>query len=512
MARRTKNVPKLILAHDLGTTGNKATLFDENGSLIASEFFGYDTFFPDALSVEQNPEDYWEAVCISTRKLIEKSGYTRDQIAVVSFSGQMMGALPVDATGKPLYRILIWADRRGVNEVNWVRERIDEDRIYQITGHRLSPNYSLAKILWLKKNHPEVYERTTYFLMAKDYVVFKLTGHFASDYSDASGTNLFDLVRETWSDEILNAVEIDPAKLPPLYSSTEVVGEITHEAARETGLLPGTPVVIGGGDGPCAAAGAGVVREGQAYNYLGSSSWIAIATDTPFYDREKRNFTFHHLIRGLYMPAGTMQAAGGSYQWCRDTICEREKAIATELGLSPYDLMNLEACKVPAGAENLLFLPYLLGERAPWWNPQARGTFVGLTARHKKSHLIRSVLEGVSFNLRIILDAFREQGVGIKNMRIIGGGARGVFWAQLLSSMYGMDILRPVYLEEATSLGAAIVGGVGVGIFPDLGVAEDLIEIRDCYHPFPEDVETYSRLYPVFIQAYRSLVEVFEHL
>jgi xylulokinase len=291
-----------------------------------------------------------------------------------------------------------------------------------------------------------------------------------------------------------------------------VIGAVTPEAAQETGLVPGTPVVIGGGDGPCAAAGAGVVREGQAYNYLGSSSWIALASKSPFYDREKRNFTFHHLSKGLFMPTGTMQAAGGSYQWCRDAICEREKALACELGLSPYDLMNLKASKTTAGAENLLFLPYLLGERAPWWNPNARGAFIGLTARHRKPHMIRAVLEGVSFNLRIILDAFREQGVEIENMRVIGGGARGAFWAQVLSSMFNMEILRPKYLEEATSLGAAIAGGVGVGIFPSFDIAEKLIEIHDCYHPFPEDVKTYDRLYPVFIQAYQSLVQVFECL
>jgi len=503
---------KLILAHDLGTTGNKATLFDENGCLIDSEFFDYDTFFPDSLSVEQNPEDYWEAVTITTRKLIENSGFKPDEIAVVSFSGQMMGALPVDSAGNPLHRILIWADRRGVEEVDWVKEKIDEDQIYQITGHRLSPNYSLAKILWLKNHFPDVYKNAKYFLMAKDYIVYRLTGQFASDYSDASGTNLFDLVKEEWSEEILNAAEIDPNKLPPLYSSAEVVGEVTPEAARETGLLPGTPVVIGGGDGPCAAVGAGVVRAGQAYNYLGSSSWIALASNSPFYDSEKRNFTFHHLAKGLFMPTGTMQAAGGSYQWCRDAICEREKAIALELGISPYDVMNLEANKVPAGAESLLFLPYLLGERAPWWNPHARGTFIGLTARHRKPHIIRAVLEGVSFNLRIILDAFREQGMEIENMRMIGGGARGAFWAQVLSSMFNLEILRPKYLEEATSLGAAITGGVGVGIFPGFEIAEELIEIRDCFRPFSEDVETYNQLYPIFIQAYKSLVQVFECL
>lgn len=503
---------KLIIAHDLGTTGNKATLFDPEGRILASSFFGYETFYPDALSVEQDPEDYWRAVVASTQKLLEEARVKKEDIGVVSFSGQMMGALPVDERGNPLARIIIWADRRGVREVEWVRERIGDEEIYRITGHRLSPNYSLAKILWFRNHRPEMYKRAHKFLLAKDFVVFRLTGKWATDFSDASGTNLFDIVAEKWSSKILSAVGLDEEKLPPVFPSFAVVGEVTRKAAEEVGLLPGTPVVIGGGDGACAACGAGVVREGQAYNYLGSSSWIALASKHPFYDSKMRTFTFHHLAPGLFMPTGTMQAAGGSYQWCRDALCGEEKKTAEKLGVSPYALMDLEAQKVPAGSEGLLFLPYLMGERAPWWNPHARGVFLGLTARHRKAHFIRAVLEGVSLNLRIILDAFREQGLTIENMRIIGGGAKGDFWARILASVYGVEILRPVYLEEATSLGAAICGGVGIGLYRGIEVAEELVTIQDRFVPQKGEREIYDRLYPVFVKSYLALREVFEEL
>lgn len=503
---------KLIIAHDLGTTGNKATLFDPEGRCLASSFFGYDTFYPDALSVEQEPQDYWRAVVFSTRSLLERAGVAKEDVGVVSFSGQMMGALPVDASGSPLYRIIIWADRRAVWEAEWVRERISDEDIYRITGHRLSPNYSLAKILWLRNHHPDVYRKAHKFLLAKDFVVFKLTGKWATDFSDASGTNLFDILKEEWSSRILEATGIEWEKLPPVFPSFMVVGEITQKAAEEVGLLPGTPVVIGGGDGACAACGAGVVEEGQAYNYLGSSSWIALASRNPFYDAKMRTFTFHHLAPGLFMPTGTMQAAGGSYQWCRDALCREEVKKAQVLGLSPYLLMDLEAERIPAGSENLLFLPYLLGERAPWWNPHARGVFIGLTPRHRKAHMIRAVLEGVSLNLRIILDAFREQGLRIESMRLIGGGAKGDFWAKILANVFGMEVLRPVYLEEATSLGAAICGGVGIGLYRGIEVAKELVGIRDRFVPQEEEVEVYKKLYPIFVKSYLSLQEVFENL
>jgi len=503
---------KFILAHDLGTTGNKATLFDETGECVASSFSGYETFFPDALSVEQEPRHYWEAVVHSTRELIAKSGAKKEDIVALAFSGQMMGALPVDRKGNPLSRILIWADRRGVEEVEWVRERIDEERIYEITGHRLSANYSLAKILWFRNHHREIYEEAYKFLLAKDFVILRLTGEWVTDFSDASGTNLFDLSSEKWSEEILRAVGISEEKLPAVCPSTTVVGTLRPEAAEELGLSPHTQVVIGGGDGACAACGAGVVREGQAYHYLGSSSWIALASFSPFYDEKKRTFTFHHLERGLFMPTGTMQSAGGSYQWCRDALCEKEVECARELGVSTYALMDLQASLVPPGCENLLFLPYLLGERAPWWNPHARGVFLGLTPRHRKPHFIRAVLEGVALNLRIIFDVFREKNLEVENIRLIGGGARGSFWPQILASVLNVVVVRPQYLEEATSLGAAVCGGVGVGWYESIEVAQELVKIKDSFLPRPEEVRVYDTLYPIFSDACRALQPIFDRL
>ncbi|MGQ9473889.1 MAG: xylulokinase [Candidatus Caldatribacteriaceae bacterium] len=503
---------KFIIAHDLGTTGNKATLFDEEGNCLASAFCGYETYFPDALSVEQNALDYWEAVVSSTRKLLAESRVDKEDIAALSFSGQMMGALPVDEKGNPLYRILIWADRRGIQEVEWIKEHLDEEKIYKITGHRLSANYSLAKILWFRNHQKEVYQRAHKFLLAKDFVIFRLTGEWVTDFSDASGTNLFDLEKEVWSEEIMAAGDISPEKLPSVYPSTTVVGELSESARKGLGLSRKTKVVIGGGDGACAACGAGVVREGQAYHYLGSSSWIALASFRPFYDEKKRTFTFHHLEKGLFMPTGTMQSAGGSYQWCRDTLCKREKELSRELEVSSYLLMDVEASRARAGCENLLFLPYLMGERAPWWNPKARGAFVGLTPRHQKAHLIRAVLEGVALNLRIILDVFREKGVSVKNIRLIGGGARGDFWAQILSNVFNLEVLRPLYVEEATSLGAALCGGVGVGLYRSLEVAQEIVKIKDRFLPHLEEVAVYDRLYPVFKEAYLALEGVFEKL
>ena len=304
---------------------------------------------------------------------------------------------------------------------------------------------------------------------------------------------------------ILDAIGLDRAVLPELHASTDVVGAVTADVAEEVGLAAGTPVVIGGGDGCCAATGAGVVREGSAYNYIGSSSWIALATKAPILDPTMRTFTWAHLVPGMFSPCGTMQAAGGSYQWLRDNLCLPEKDAAAQLNLSPYELMNLQAESSPPGANGLLFLPYLLGERSPRWNPKARGGFIGLTMKHNRADMIRAGLEGITLNLRVILEAFQEQGAQVEAMRVIGGGARGRTWRQIMADIYGMPILRPALLEEATSMGAALAGGVGVGIFPDFSVAERLASIVDTIQPNPELRPVYDRLYGVFNRAYRRL-------
>jgi xylulokinase len=324
--------------------------------------------------------------------------------------------------------------------------------------------------------------------------------------------NLYELKEKDWSDKILEAIELDRELLPELHASTDIVGEVQAQVADEVGLAAGTPVVIGGGDGSCAAVGAGVVREGSAYNYIGSSSWIGIATAEPILDPKMRTFTWAHLVPDMFSPTGTMQAAGGSYQWARNVLCEPEQQAAERLGLDAYELMNLQAEESPPGANDLLYFPYLLGERAPRWNPNARGAYFGLTMQHNRKDMIRATLEGITFNLKVILDAFEEQGAQIEAMRVIGGGAQGSVWRQIMADIYEKPIVRPALLAEATSMGAALAGGIGVGIFPDFSLAESLTPIVDKVDPNLKNKPAYDRLYEIFNQAYEAFEPLYEKL
>jgi xylulokinase len=462
--------------------------------------------------VEQNPEDWWQAVCASTHELLSEARISAQDIACIAFSGQMMACVALDRKARPVRSAIIWADQRGVEEADYISERVGWDKTYLITGHRAGPSYSGAKILWVRNHQPELFAQAYKFVHAKDFIVARLTGNFVTDYSDASGMSLYDLKTKDWSDLILERIGLDRERLPELHASTDVVGEVTTQVADEVGLAPGTPVVIGGGDGPCAAVGAGVIREGSAYNYIGSSSWIGIATREPVFDPTQRTFTYAHVVPDMFTPTGTMQAAGGSYQWLRDVFCELEKQSAIPLDLSPYELMNLQAEQSPPGANHLLFLPYLLGERTPRWNPKARGAFFGLTMQHNRADIIRATLEGITLNLRAILEAFEDQGAQVETMRVIGGGARGRVWRQIMADIYNKPIVRPALLQEATSMGAAIIGGVGIGIFPDFRVAEALAPEIDRLLPDPAVKPLYDRLYQIFNQCYDAFVPLYDAL
>jgi xylulokinase len=501
-----------ILAHDLGTSGNKATLFNRAGALISSAFAGYPTEYPRPGWAEQDPRAWWRAVSETTHQLLTQSKISPADIAVVSFTGQMQGCLPVDAVGEPLHPCIIWSDQRSVAQAHRLVERLGEERVYRITGHRISPTYSASKIMWLRDNKPELFARTEKVLHVKDYIAYRMTGVFATDRSDASGMNLYDLEQGAWSDEILSAIDLDPRLLPEIHNSVDVVGQVTPDAASELGLAGGTPVVIGGGDGASAAVGAGAVKPGLAYNNLGSSAWISFASPRPLFDPARRIFNFAHMVPGLYAPCGTMQSAGAAYQWLRRQVCQVEGREADEAGLDVYHLMNQRAAESEPGSHGLLFLPYLQGERSPYWNPHARGGWIGLQITHTRADLIRAVLEGISLNLRAILDAFLENGARIDEVLLIGGGAKGELWRQILADVYGRPVLRPRLLDEATSLGAAIAGGVGVGLFPDFSVADRFVEIVDRQLPQAEAQAVYERLYPVFLAAYQALVPVFDQL
>jgi len=339
-----------------------------------------------------------------------------------------------------------------------------------------------------------------------------MTGNFYTDYSDASGTNLFDINNLTWSDEIIEAAGLLKDILPEAVPSTKIVGKLKKSAASELGLIEGIPIVIGGGDGSCAAAGAGVIAPGTTYHYLGSSSWIGLATEKPIIDPQMRTFNWVHVVPGLYSPTGTMQAAGASYQWMRDILCPMETKETEEKGISPYQIMDKKAAKIPVGSSNLLYLPYLMGERSPYWNPSAKGAFVGLTIKHTREHMIRAVMEGVALNLKIILDAFIEQGAEISKIRLIGGGAKGNVWRRILADVFNKTIVIPSLLDEATSMGAALIGGVGVGIYSDFNFVNKMFKIKEIINPDENNSKIYNRIYPAFKDAYKGLVGVYDIL
>lgn len=500
-----------ILAHDLGTSGNKATIFDMNGKLCASVVHEYPTFYPNTNWVEQDADLWWEAVCVSTTKLLAQASLKSSDIACVCFSGQMMGCLAVDSAGNPLRKSIIWADQRGTKQADFMQKQIGVQKVYTITGHRISPSYSAAKILWIKDNEPDVYRRTYKILQAKDYIVFKLTENFLTDYSDASGMNLFDIEKKQWSDSILQALGISHQILPDAHPSTHRCGTVTRSAARQTGLLEGTPVVLGGGDGSCATVGAGVVREGKTYIVIGSSSWISLAATKPFLDPQMRTFNWIHLDEKLYTPCGTMQTAGYALQWLKNTLCTSEVNAAMAANISPYQLIDEAISASVPGSNNLLFLPYLLGERSPRWNPDARGAFIGMKITNTKGDIYRSVLEGVGYNLKVILDIFQSI-MPVEEVVAIGGGAKGKVWLQILADIWQKNIIVPRYLEEATSMGAAVCGGCAISAYHDFSVIHRFNEITQTISPRPALKSTYETLYTLFNKSYDALRDVYQGL
>lgn len=499
-----------LLAHDLGTSGNKASLYSEDGALVASATHAYGADFHGNGWAEQDADFWWQAVCDATRKVTQSIDVK--QIACVSFSGQMMGCLPVDAEGNPLRTSIIWADMRAQKQADKLASEIGKDALYAITGTSVAPTYSLEKIMWVKENEPEIYRKAHVFLNAKDYIVYKLTGEFATDYSDASGTNAFEIVNKRWSKDIVKAGEVDINKLPDVYPSTHMVGKVTRDAAECSGLAEGTPVVLGGGDGPCATVGAGAVYCGDMYNYFGSSAWIAVAGDEPYLDPQQRTFTLAHLEDGLYMSVGAMQSAGGSYEWMKKNLCASEMAESKSCGKSVYTIMNEAAEKSVPGANGVLFLPYLLGERCPYWNPDAKGALLGLKMNHTHEDIVRAVFEGALYNLRIILDIFRGEGFCPEQLTLIGAAIKSDFICKLIADIYEVDVMRPKVLEEATSLGAAIAGGVGVGVFKDFSVTKEIVKAQDVIKPDAETRAFYNKQYKLFKKSYKALESLFPEL
>ncbi|MFV0529091.1 MAG: xylulokinase [Lachnospiraceae bacterium] len=495
---------KYILAHDLGTSGNKATLFSENGAMIGSAVFSYDAHYFNATWVEQDADDWWNAVCHTTRQLLTETAVAPADIAAVSFSGQMMGCLCVDRQGRPLRPSMIWADQRAKAQVAQIEEHMSQWDFYHIVGHRNTASYGIQKLMWIRDNQPEIYEQTYKTLNAKDYIVLQLTGNFYTDYSDGNSNGCFDLNRFAWSEEILEYAGIEPDKLPEVKPSTFIAGKVTKSAALATGLAEGTPVVLGGGDGVATNVGAGSIAPGKTFCCMGTSAWITTTSEKPLFDEQMRTVTWAHMIPGLYAPNGTMQYAGGAYNWLKNTVCRMESYNAKLDGKSPYDYINEEIADSPAGANGILFLPYLLGERAPRWDSDAKGAWVGLKPENTRNDLLRSVLEGVTMNLSIVLDILRQQ-TKIDEIMVLGGGAKGAIWRQMMADIYNARIQVPTLLEEAGSMGAAVTGGVGCGLFKDFSVIDRFIEIQSVHEPDMQAVQAYTPVKEMFDECYFAL-------
>jgi len=506
-----------VLAHDFGTTGNKATLFTSAGRLLASNYVAYETSYPKPGWAEQDPEDWRRAFVRSTAAVLSQAGRRKEDIAAVTFSAHMLGCIPVGQGGEILRdRVFLWADHRSERQAQAIEERIGWAEFYRRTGGGLElALYPAAKQLWLKEHEPQVYRRAHLFLGTKDWLVHWLTGRFVTDYSDASNTGLLDLEKRCWVRDFLDRLELDEAKLPvEILPSNTVVGRVTRRAAEQAGLAEGTPVVLGGGDVPCAAVGAGVVAPGTAYNYIGSASWVAVAGLRGVFDEAMRPFNLCHLVPDMYVSQLATYSAGVVHEWFKNQICLAEGQDAERDGGSPFDRMDRAAKQSPPGANGLLFLPHMRGGGAPFHDLRTRGALLGLELGHTRADVIRSVLEGISLNIGMLCEAL-EKGIGapIPELRVIGGGAKSRLWLEILSSVLGKKVVTLRASQEANCLGAAMTAFVALdcfGGFPQ--AAESMIQVAEAVHPDPSAVGLYRSRAKLFRSAYEQVASIHKAL
>jgi xylulokinase len=484
----------VFLGLDIGTGGTRAVVVSERGDVVASaseEHAPFRSEFPGW--AEQDPEDWWRAAQKAIRAVVGELGGGR--IHSVGLTGQMHGAVMLDADGKVLRPALIWCDQRTDKECEWLHREIGRERLIELTANPALPNFTLTKLLWVKQHQPEIFARIAHVLCPKDYVRYRLTGTYAMDVQEASGTLLLDVANRRWSSEVARITGIPEAWLPQLFESPEVCAHISAEAAAVTGLKTGLPVVAGAGDQGAGAVGMGILEPGSVSATIGTSGVVFAATAAPTRDPQGRLHTFCHAVPGRWHVMGVTQAAGLSLRWLRDTIAPGES----------YDALTAEAAKVPAGSDGLLWTPYLLGERTPHLDSQARAAFVGLTAGHMRSHLVRAVLEGVAYSLNDTFTLFAELGIPVKGVRLGGGGARGPLWREIQAAVYGhtVDVLAA---EEGGAFGAALLAGVGAGAWPDLDAAcAEAITVAQQIEPDEAAQERYAVGYQGYRRVYPAL-------
>ena len=484
----------MLLGLDVGTGGTRAVLVDKEGSVVASAAVEHEPFrVAHPGWAEQDPEDWWRAAQGAIRQVIEASGLTA--IEAVGLTGQMHGAVMLDAAGKVLRPSLIWCDQRTDEECKWLHATIGRERLIELTANPALPNFTLTKLLWVRKHEPEIFARIEHVLCPKDYVRYRLTGSYAMDVQEASGTLLLDVAHRRWSSEVARIAGIPESWLPELFESPEVCAKVSESGAGATGVAAGTPVVAGAGDQGAGAVGMGILEPGSVSATIGTSGVVFAATAAPTRDPLGRLHTFCHAVPGRWHVMGVTQAAGLSLRWLRDTIAP---------GVD-YDTLTTAAAQVPAGSDGLLWTPYLLGERTPHLDSTARAAFVGLTAGHTRAHLVRAVLEGVAYSLKDTFTLFAELGIPVKGVRLGGGGARGPLWRKIQAAVYGhtADVL---VAEEGGAFGAALLAGVGAGVWPDLEAACGVaIEVAQQIEPDPKAVERYAEGYQAYRKIYPAL-------
>lgn len=503
---------RYLLGVDLGTSGTKTVLFDEAGNAVASSTTEYPMYQPKNGWAEQEPSDWWDATVTGIRTVLQKSGVVPSAVAGVGLSGQMHGLVMLDAAGEVLRRSIIWCDQRTAKECEEITQRVGAERLVEITANPALTGFTASKILWVRNNEPEVYEKCRHILLPKDYVRYKLTGEFATEVSDASGMQLLDIPNRCWSQEVLDALDIDRSLLAKVYESPEVTGTVTTQAARLTGLAEGTIVVGGAGDNAAAAVGTGIVTDQRAFTTIGTSGVVYAHTSKLAIDPKGRVHTFCCAVPGCWHVMGVTQGAGLSLKWFRDTLCDSEVETARNMGVDPYFLMDKAAERSPIGSNRLIYLPYLMGERTPHLDPDCRGVFFGLSAIHTKADMNRAVMEGVSYSLRDCVEVLCEMGVTIDEMMACGGGGTSPLWRKMLADLYGMPV-KTVNSKEGPALGVAILAGVGAGMYASVEEGCRAVIRTDKQElPTAENSAEYEKYYEIYRGLYASLKGDFKKL
>lgn len=491
---------KYLIGIDIGTSGTKSVLFDTEGKVIASATQEYPLYQPQNGYAEQDPRDWWNAVCKTLQEIVPQA--KDGKIAGIGLSGQMHGLVMLDENNDVIRNSIIWCDGRSGEECREIEEIIGRDRLIEITANPATAGFTASKIMWMKKHEPENYMRCKHILLPKDYIRFRLTGEYATEVSDASGMQLLDIKNRSWSREVCEKLNIDMSLLPKMYESAEVTGTVTREAAEVTSLKEGILVVGGAGDNAAAAIGTGVCKEGKAFTTIGTSGVVFAHTDTPVIDKQGRVHTFCCAVSGKWHVMGVTQAAGLSLNWFRGNLAKE----------CSYKELDLLCEKVPVGAKKLLYLPYLMGERTPYLDSNCRGAFVGLSAIHSTGEMARAVMEGVTYSLCNCVDILREMGVETSDMAICGGGGKSLLWRNMISDAYSIPV-KTLESEEGPALGVAVLAGCGAGIYKSVEEGcERCVKTKNVIVPDEANHSEYMKYYKVYNNLYAQLKPSFDNL